>query len=1120
MSNDFDPLKDYAYGDLNPILPGGQSKYRPGQTTAAGILRNVATKQYEPDSTEGTGPYKAICLRIESAAAGGEAGGGDPSKASWLDRIYAPQGLPVPDMFVEIKAYIPEIHGAMLPTPKSLGANGEPDHAAINKFPTFVAKSRDVLLHGLPKPGDIVWVDFGNRKSLTDPIYLGPLESQLLETMQSIAGTEAFACDRGLNMNAPAGAAITSPAGVEETADPVGKIGPTMPKATLSIRPKKGKIPQGKGMFLGNTDPGLNLAQYAPVSTAKKAGLSWIAIRGALLTRGQKSQKFIITERQKVKEIIEEYHKEGIACYIWGMPALKTVDQYGNAYKQSTAYRGDPEDVFVKEIIKTAVDCGAIGVIVNPEGDTYAEPSEETDYPIKDSKGPSRESIARSTYLANKLSTECKRHRLSLGCAATSITRPDNPIQPWAKVSDFAIPKAYSTTSFWNSQKNWLSAYDNFKGLGFKNIIAGMGANSVKANGKKHTKTANRMRWELHAAYGSLEGYEKIKWSNAIVWWDWDKFNKLDRWSVVTELGNPDAPKSATASEVTTPAAPGDDGASAKESPGTVTVVNTVNGEVTSVEKDKVLLGGVEVPGTTPKTKEKENSAEVVEKSTPKDEKAAGPKRKELMKQAAIGPNGKPRDFKAVPLTDNEIMKLSVPQMTKEKYENLKSLAEKQPPALGMSDKAIKELEAIKEDIIKRIQSLAKASEKSKELNSLEDQLISLKKKKKWHEQQKSAGLPEEPVGDPEKARKDFIATHTKAVAKINEQIKQIEEKIKAASQEIKDNNSIATTPSQTINCPPGTFGPGAGGPGASGAAAGAGVNPYTGAALAPFPKSSFPGATNDSLAIATPIDQFPKRLGKKFKQGVTQVMIHQSGNHTVKGTMKSLFRKKNKKTGEGIPCSVHFTCDLDGKVRQHLPLDTVGIHAKGHNGFSIGVEMITRYLPDWQSYSRPPDQPVVHKAQFNKGWGNRNGKLKFAGDPGRFRLPTQAAMEGCYNLSKWLSTKIPTIPWKILGEEPQGFTWIAANNISPSKFEHGITSHSRSQADRSDGVFTEHYIACRKNGCTPADAFNRTMAAAHMPRNPRGRTVTNIHRPGVPYEKYVPGPENRAWFEGKGKKK
>ena len=187
MSNDFDPLKDYAYGDLNPLEPNASERYQPGNTSAIGALKEVSTKQYESNTLLGTGPYKAICLRIESAAFGGETQGGEMSQTSWLDRIYSRQDLPVPDMFIEIKAFIPEIHGTIYPTPKSLGQNGEADHDAINKFPTFTAKSRDVILHGVPKPGDIVWVDFGNRTTLKDPIYLGPLESQMLETIMTIA---------------------------------------------------------------------------------------------------------------------------------------------------------------------------------------------------------------------------------------------------------------------------------------------------------------------------------------------------------------------------------------------------------------------------------------------------------------------------------------------------------------------------------------------------------------------------------------------------------------------------------------------------------------------------------------------------------------------------------------------------------------------------------------------------------------------------------------------------------------------------------------------------------------------------------------------------------------------
>ena len=1088
MTRDFDPLNDFAYGDLNPLERNPAQRYKPGSTSAVGALREVSTKQYESNTLLGTGPYKAICLRIESAAYGAETHGGALSQVSWLDRIYSPQDLPVPDMF------IPEIHGSMYPTPTSLGQNGEPDNIAINKFPTFTAKSRDVVLHGIPKPGDIVWVDFGNRKTLKDPIYLGPLNSQLMETITEIAASVAFQCGGGLNMLPSSGDSLRSPLGTKETAESVGKVGPKMAPTfkPISIQEAKGKIPQGKGMFFGNYSPSLDILKYAPVATAKKAGLSWVAIKAAQVMR---SGKILIQDRDKLKSAIDVYHKNGIRCYIWGWPAIKTANRHGKAFNTSkflaTSFAvGDPEDIFIKEIIKSATECGALGIIADPEEDTYVKPTTDTDFPNSKGEGPSKEAIERSKYLANNLSAQCKKYGLSLGCTTVPIIRASNPIQPWAKVSDFEIAQTYSASKFYNTQEHWTNSYNTFKKLGFKNIIAGMGAYDVGSKGSaKYTKTANRMRWELHAAYGNITGGEKIAWANAIVWWEWAHLKHHDRWSVVAELGNPNGKDEASPDSVEQTVSP-----PIKDSEGN-------SGEGTST----VVVSTGPTLSDTPKTEEKESSSEVVEESKPEDKKSSSEKTMELMERASKGPGGTPRNFEEIPLTDEEIWKLAIPPLTKTMFEGKRAMASAQTE---VGRREAKWLEDTKADIKRRLLEFAGKSDKEKEIIILEDKLLSLKKKKKFFEEAVKNSLTE-----------DAKRQNTLVLAKVKNLIKVTEESIKGLSEEIKSaGQANASTPSQTVNCVPGA-GPGPGTPGGPGDP---GVNPYSPTALAPFPKSSFPTATNDSLALATPVDENPGRLGKKFKEGITQVMIHQSGNHTVKVTMRSLLMKK--KDGQPAPCSVHFTCDLDGKVRQHLPLDTIGIHAKGHNHISIGVEMITRYLPDYQSYSRPANQPVVSGAQFHKGWvPKKSGKgirVDRRRDDGRFRLPSQAGMEGCYQLSKWLATKIATIPWNVLGDEDKGFSWYAAGKLSPKKFEHGVTSHSRSQKDRADGIFTEHYIACRKNGCSPADAFNRTMAAAQMPKNPYGATFTNIHKPGVPYKKYVPTDANKAWFEGKTKKK
>jgi hypothetical protein len=85
-----------------------------------------------------------------------------------------------PKSTVFVKARIPEID--IIKTPSSLPVDNDPndeeaDWDAINLHTTFIG--RDGTLP-IPKPADIVYVDFGNRAFQRDPIYLGLASSTLL----------------------------------------------------------------------------------------------------------------------------------------------------------------------------------------------------------------------------------------------------------------------------------------------------------------------------------------------------------------------------------------------------------------------------------------------------------------------------------------------------------------------------------------------------------------------------------------------------------------------------------------------------------------------------------------------------------------------------------------------------------------------------------------------------------------------------------------------------------------------------------------------------------------------------------------------------------------------------
>ena len=166
--------KFYAFGELNPVEPNFTQK-KLNHTTMDPIraMREAAIGQFTPNSIEGTGPYKGIVLQVlEDAPLGGPQPPGD-----WLSSFFNLAGDVQPEVPVlkKYKIRIPEIH-CMLPVPSqyimSPGETG--DHVKIiNKYPTFVAKDTNVSLEHPANPGDLVWVDFGNRTNQTDPLYLG-----------------------------------------------------------------------------------------------------------------------------------------------------------------------------------------------------------------------------------------------------------------------------------------------------------------------------------------------------------------------------------------------------------------------------------------------------------------------------------------------------------------------------------------------------------------------------------------------------------------------------------------------------------------------------------------------------------------------------------------------------------------------------------------------------------------------------------------------------------------------------------------------------------------------------------------------------------------------------------
>lgn len=171
---DFQEPKQFAFGDLNPVQKSKSSKSMdPSRVSVLDAIKEVITGHYTPDSSKGIGPYKGVVLRVEEPM-----DQNNPAPGNWLSTIFGEQGLfesllSVPKQLDRYKVRIPELHNLPVPTKFAQSATEVGEHQnAINRYPTFIAHNSNTEKAG---PGDIVWVDFGNRENFEDPTFIGPV---------------------------------------------------------------------------------------------------------------------------------------------------------------------------------------------------------------------------------------------------------------------------------------------------------------------------------------------------------------------------------------------------------------------------------------------------------------------------------------------------------------------------------------------------------------------------------------------------------------------------------------------------------------------------------------------------------------------------------------------------------------------------------------------------------------------------------------------------------------------------------------------------------------------------------------------------------------------------------
>ena len=104
----------------------------------------------------------------------------------------------------------------MLPIPDQIGQEVPPEQQAIiDMYPTYVAQSTAVQE---PKPGDLVWVDWGNRQNWSDPHYIRPVKEE------PAGGGQGGDRGRGAHEDCSGGAYRTAPPSGDSKAGANAKV--------------------------------------------------------------------------------------------------------------------------------------------------------------------------------------------------------------------------------------------------------------------------------------------------------------------------------------------------------------------------------------------------------------------------------------------------------------------------------------------------------------------------------------------------------------------------------------------------------------------------------------------------------------------------------------------------------------------------------------------------------------------------------------------------------------------------------------------------------------------------------------------------------------------------------
>ncbi len=205
-------------------------------------------------------------------------------------------------------------------------------------------------------------------------------------------------------------------------------------------------------------------------------------------------------------------------------------------------------------------------------------------------------------------------------------------------------------------------------------------------------------------------------------------------------------------------------------------------------------------------------------------------------------------------------------------------------------------------------------------------------------------------------------------------------------------------------------------------------------------------------LVLSSFADPAVHRFAGRDRSGrpVTEVVVHESVTRSAEGTVAVLKRR-----GLGV----HLIVAPDGRVTQHGDLASDRLaHAGGHNGPSVGIEVVNPYYGDQlrkgSPWSRVIDAPWAHR--------------------GRYVVPTAEQAEAAAQLVAWLSS--PAAGLSI----PR--TWVG---LAGTRLAMGTVAGADA---RRPGIYAHHYYAesrVMRSSAAPGPASARG-SAANAPHNQR----------------------------------